>query len=92
MNFEWDSTKAAANVKKHQVSFEEARSVFYDDCAVQFFDEEHASVEDRFIMLGMSSSARLLVVVHCERDAGDTVRIISSRKATRKEAAFYPGG
>ncbi len=92
MRFEWDATKAATNLKKHQVSFEEAQSAFYDDFAVQFFDEEHSSDEERFILLGMSSGARLLIVCHCERGDGETVRIISARKATRSEASFYPGG
>ncbi|HSI50115.1 MAG TPA: BrnT family toxin [Ideonella sp.] len=92
MNFEWDRVKAAANLKKHQVSFEEAKSVFFDDFAVQFFDEDHSSTEERFIMLGMSLSAKLLVVCHCERAEGEVIRIISARKATRGEAAFYRGG
>jgi hypothetical protein len=92
MEFDWDPAKAATNLKKHQVSFEEARTVFFDDFAVQFFDEEHSQDEERFIMLGMSSGARLLVVCHCERAEGDAIRIISARKATRGEAAFYRGG
>lgn len=91
MRFEWDPAKAAANLKKHQVSFDQAKTVFYDEFAVQFFDEEHSSEEERFIMLGMSSEARLLVVCHCERSAGEVIRIISVRKATRSEAAFYRG-
>ena len=92
MQFEWDSSKASANLKKHQVSFEEAKTVFFDDFAVQFFDEEHSRDEDRFIMLGMSSGAKLLVVCHCERGDDEIIRIISARKATRSEASFYPGG
>jgi len=92
MRFEWDPSKASTNLKKHQVSFEEAKTVFFDDFAVQFFDDEHSTDEDRFIMLGMSSSARLLIVCHCERGEGEVVRIISARKATRSEASFYPGG
>ncbi|MBS0469115.1 MAG: BrnT family toxin [Proteobacteria bacterium] len=92
MRFEWDPSKASTNLRKHQVSFEEAKTVFYDDFAVQFFDEEHSSDEERFIMLGMSSGARLPVVCHCERGNGDVIRIISARKATRGEASFYPGG
>ena len=92
MRFEWDASKAAINVRKHQVSFEEAKTVFFDDFAVQFFDAEHARDEDRFIMLGMSSNAKLLVVCHCERAEGDVIRIISARKATRGEASFYQGG
>lgn len=91
MRFEWEPSKALTNLRKHRVSFEEAMSVFYDDFAVQFFDEDHSSDEDRFIMLGMSSGARLLVVCHCERGDGDVIRIISARRATRSEASFYPG-
>jgi uncharacterized DUF497 family protein len=59
---------------------------------VQFFDEDHSSVEERFLMLGMSSQARLLIVCHCEREQGGVIRIISARKATPRERAFYPGG
>lgn len=91
IKFEWDSAKAAANNKKHGVSFEEARSVFYDEFAVQFFDDDHSTDEERFLLLGMSTGARLLLVCHCERKAGQVVRIISARKATRRESAFYGG-
>lgn len=91
IKFEWDPPKAVANFNKHQVSFEEAKSVFYDEYAVQFFDEEHSADEERFILLGMSSGAKLLIVCHCEREDGATVRIISARKATKRESAFYPG-
>lgn len=91
MRFEWDASKASENLKKHRVSFEEAKTVFYDDFAVQFFDDDHSSEEERFIMLGMSSNARLLVVCHCERRRGEVIRIISARKATRRETAFYRG-
>lgn len=92
IKFEWDLAKAAANLKKHQVSFDEAKSVFYDEFAVQFFDEEHSSDEERFLMLGMSSGAKLLLVCHCEREQGQAIRIISARKATKRESAFYQGG
>ena len=92
IKFEWDAPKAQANLKKHQVSFEEAKSVFYDEFAVQFFDEAHSADEDRFLMLGMSSSAKLLIVCHCEREHGEIIRIISARKATQRESAFYQGG
>lgn len=91
MRFDWDPAKAASNLKKHQVSFEEAKTVFFDDFAVQFFDDEHSQDEERFIMLGMSSTARMLVVCHCERAEGEVIRIISAREATRGEAAFYKG-
>ena len=92
IKFEWDAPKAQANLKKHQVSFEEAKSVFYDEFAVQFFDEAHSTNEDRFLMLGMSSGAKLLIVCHCEREHGEIIRIISARKATQRESAFYQGG
>lgn len=92
IEFEWNPSKASANLKKHQVSFEEAKSVFYDEFAIQFFDEEHSEDEERFLMLGISSDARLLIVCHCERDHGNVIRIISARKATKRESAFYKGG
>ena len=91
MRFEWDPIKAASNAKKHKVTFEVAKTVFFDDFAVQFFDEEHSSDDDRFLLLGMSSDARLLLVCHCEREDGDVIRIISARKATESEAQFYRG-
>lgn len=89
MKFEWDSRKAALNLKKHGIGFEEARSVFHDEFAIQFYDEAHSSEEDRFILLGMSSRANLLIVCHCEREAGDVVRIISARAATPSESRYY---
>ena len=91
IRFEWDQSKATANLRKHGVSFEEAQSVFYDEFAVQFFDDEHSVSEERFILLGMSSGARLLIICHCERDLGNLVRIISARRATKRESAFYGG-
>lgn len=92
IKFEWDLPKAVANLRKHQVSFDEAKSVFYDEFAVQFFDDEHSSEEERFLLLGMSSGAKLLIVCHCEREQGEVIRIISARKATKRESAFYQGG
>lgn len=71
MKFEWDPVKAASNAKKHKVTFEMAKTVFYDDFAVQFFDEEHSRNEERFLLLGMSSDARLLLVCHCEKEDGE---------------------
>lgn len=91
IDIEWDPAKAKANVRKHGVSFEEALSVFYDEFAVQFFDDDHSSEEERFLLLGMSTGARLLLVCHCEREAGHVIRIISARKATKRESAFYSG-
>ncbi len=92
ITFEWDATKAASNLKKHGVSFEEAQSVFYDEFAVQFFDNEHSENEERFLMLGMSVNAKFLLVCHCEREFGQVIRIVSARKATRREQTFYLGG
>ncbi|OHC64884.1 MAG: hypothetical protein A2045_04600 [Rhodocyclales bacterium GWA2_65_20] len=89
IKFEWDSAKATANIKKHGVPFEEAQSVFYDEFAVQFFDEEHSTSEERFLLLGMSTGGRLLLVCHCERKAGNIIRIISARRATKTESTFY---
>jgi len=92
IKFEWDSTKAASNQKKHGVSFDEAKSVFYDEFAVQFYDSDSSELEeDRFLMLGLSCDSRVLLVCHCERDSGNTIRIISARKATKKERKFYEG-
>ena len=91
MRFEWNPAKAAANAKKHKVTFEVAKTVFYDDFAVQFFDEEHSTEEDRFLLLGMSSDGRLLLVCHCEREDGEVIRIISARRATQNEAQHYGG-
>lgn len=89
IKFDWDPAKAASNLRKHGVSFEEAQSVFYDELAIQFYDEPHSSDEERFLMLGMSSGAHLLLVCHCERDGGGVIRIISARKATKQESSFY---
>jgi uncharacterized DUF497 family protein len=92
IKFDWDPSKAAENLRKHQISFDEAKSVFYDEFAIQFFDQEHSDEEDRFLMLGMSSGVRLLIVCHFEHEHGGLIRIISARKATRRESAFYRGG
>ena len=90
IKFDWDPAKATSNLRKHGVSFEEAQSVFYDEFAIQFYDESHSSdEEERFLMLGMSSGAHLLLVCHCERDGGGVIRIISARKATKQESSFY---
>jgi len=91
IKFEWNSSKATLNKKKHGITFEEAKSVFYDEFAVQFYDSDNADVEDRFLMLGLSSESKLLIVCHCERNSGNTIRIISARKATKNERKFYEG-
>lgn len=91
IKFDWDPAKARANERKHGISFEEAQSVFYDDFARQFYDPESPEAEDRFLMLGMSNRARVLLVCHCERSEGEVIRIISARKATRNERKYYEG-
>ena len=92
IKFEWDAVKAASNIKKHGISFKEAQSVFFDDFAVQFFDQKNSETEDRFLMLGMSNETNLLLICHCERDEGNTVRVISARKATKNERKHYQRG
>jgi len=91
IEFDWSQSKDRANLKKHGVSFEEAKSVFYDEYARQFFDDEHSEDEERFILLGKSNKTRILIVCHCEREGGNVIRIISARKATAKERNFYEG-
>lgn len=88
IRFDWDSRKARSNEKKHGVPFEEARSVFFDEQALLLEDAQPRHEEERFVLLGLSASLRLLVVVHALRD-GDVIRIISARKATRKETLEY---
>jgi len=91
IKFEWDTSKALSNKKKHGVSFEEAQSVFYDDFAVQFFDNENSAQEDRFLLLGHSNQSRMLLICHCEKESGNIIRLISARKATAKERRLYKG-
>ena len=91
IEFEWNPTKAKDNLQKHGVSFEEAESVFYDEYAQQFFDDEHSEREERFIMLGISDRSRILVVCHCERSEDQKIRLLSARKATAKERKYYEG-
>jgi hypothetical protein len=89
LRFEWDPPKAAANVKKHGISFDEAKTVFYDERARLIADPDHSEGEDRFVLLGYSSNLRLLVVCHCYRTEDNVIRIISARRASRHEAAAY---
>jgi uncharacterized DUF497 family protein len=91
IQFSWDNIKARINVKKHRVSFEEASTVFYDEQAIEFFDPDHSEVEDRFLMLGISWRLRVLVVCYCLRKKDSEIRIISARKASKKEEKFYYG-
>ena len=87
--FVWDLTKAESNLKKHKISFEEAQTVFSDPNARMIFDPEHSGDEDRFILLGISSGLRLLVVCHCYTEHDMVIRIISARKANKNEQKQY---
>ncbi len=87
--FEWDANKNIINKKKHQISFEEAQTVFYDENALLIDDPDHSIEEERFIILGFSRNANLLVVCHCYRQSESIIRIISARKGTRNEERTY---
>ena len=89
LKFEWDEAKDRGNRRKHRVSFEEAMTVFSDEYALLIDDPEHSQDEERFVLLGLSAHLRTLVVCHCYRVAGDTIRIISTRRATSTERARY---
>lgn len=89
INFQWDERKNTINQRKHGISFSEASTVFYDPDALVINDPEHSEVEERFIILGMSLKANLLVVCHCYRASDTVIRIISARKATATEARQY---
>ncbi len=87
--FVWNLTKAESNLKKHKISFEEAQTAFSDPNARMIFDPEHSVDEDRFILLGISSGLRLLVVCHCYMEDDMAIRIISARKANKNEQKQY---
>jgi uncharacterized DUF497 family protein len=89
VHFTWDPNKARQNAIKHGVSFEEAESVFYDEHALEVEDPDGAQGEDRFLLLGLSGSLRLLAVCHCVREGGEQTRIISARRAVRAEQTQY---
>lgn len=89
IKFEWDENKNRTNQSKHGISFTEAQTVFYDDEALVIDDPEHSEEEERFIILGLSNKANLLVVCHCYRASETVIRIISARKATKTESQYY---
>ena len=89
LRFDWDARKNAANKRKHGVSFEEARTVFYDDRALLIADPDEKDDDDRFVLLGISAALRMLVVCHCYREKESLIRMISARKANRKEREDY---
>ena len=90
--FDWDENKNEINRRKHGIDFEEASTVFFDDQAILFDDPEHSEYEDRFLLLGMSETANVCIVCHCYRESDTVIRIISARKATRKEEERYVRG
>lgn len=89
IEFAWDPRKAQFNLVKHGVSFEEAQSVFLDECARLIDDPDHSVNEDRFLLLGYSFQARCLIVSHCYREADSVIRLISARRATAREEQMY---
>ena len=90
--FDWDENKNRINLEKHGITFEEASTVFFDDRAILFDDPEHSIDEDRFLLLGMSETAKVCMVCHCYRESDTVIRIISARQATRKEEQRYVRG
>lgn len=89
LRFEWDRRKAAENRQKHGVGFEEARSVFHDDMGLLIEDPDEDQEEDRFVLIGLSAVLRTLVVCHCYREEDSVIRIISARRANRRERRQY---
>jgi hypothetical protein len=89
LRVEWDAHKARANLRRHRVSFEEAETAFLDEEALVIPDPDHSQVEDRFILLGLSAQVRVLFVCHCVREGGSLIRIISARRANRREQGQY---
>ena len=89
LNFQWDEVKNQLNQQKHGISFEEAKSVFYDLNAIVFNDPDHSDNEDRFLIIGLTSHARVCIVSHCYRYNDSVIRIISARKATKNEKKYY---
>lgn len=89
MIFEWDENKNRINQRKHGISFEDVKNVFGDEYAILFDDPDHSEFEDRFLIIGMSNVKGVCIVSHCYRNADETIRIISARKATKTEQSFY---
>ncbi len=89
LTFRWDKGKDLSNQNKHGVSFEEAKTVFFDEQALLIQDTDHSDEEERFILLGLSVKSHMLVVCHCYRENDEVIRIISARKATSTERKQY---
>jgi hypothetical protein len=95
LTFEWDKNKAKANLRKHKISFDEAKTIFNDPLTITFRDDFHSDEEDRLISVGMSANNRILLVVNTESEESENafvVRIISCRKATASERKIYEKG
>jgi hypothetical protein len=90
--FEWDENKNEINKKKHGLSFETAKEVFYDDDAILFDDPDHSNGEERFLIIGMTESSKICIVSHCYRDSDNVIRLISAREATKREKQIYHNG
>jgi len=91
IQFEWDEVKNEINKQKHNISFEEAKTVFYDPEALLIHDPDHSEDEERFILMGISKTLKILVVCHCYRSHDEVIRIISARKASKNEITQYGG-
>jgi uncharacterized DUF497 family protein len=89
LSFTWDPNKNKENIRKHKISFEEAKDVFYDDDAILFDDPEHSAEEDRFLIIGRVRNLNVYVVSHCYKEKDGVIRLISARKATKKEREIY---
>ena len=89
LSFVWDEEKNQGDIKKHKVSFEEASTVFYDENAILFDDPDHSVGENRFLIIGISRTDKLIIVSHCYRDGDDVIRIISARPAEKSEKDYY---
>lgn len=92
IKFEWDENKNEKNKKKHGISFETAKEVFYDDNAVLFDDPDHSIGEERFLIIGMTNSSKICIVSHCYRGSDNIIRLISAREATKNEKTIYQKG
>lgn len=91
ISFEWDNKKAASNLEKHGISFDEAKTAFWDPNARVIHDPDHSTNEDRFILLGMSQNMNILIVCHCYKETDEVIRIISARRASKGETNTYGG-
>ena len=89
LTFSWDDKKNSANQRQNGISFEEAQTVFFDEYAIEFKDPDHSETEDRFLLIGLSQKLKVLVICHCFRKSESEIRIISARRATKKEQKVY---